>query len=118
MIKLEFNPPTINEVNDEEVSPDIISKKRLKKKPPSAIYDKKNLTQEDYNRIVEMAWQDRTHFDVIYRQYGLTENEVKKLMRTLLSAKAFKRWRKRVQERKTKHLKQCRHKPTRFEGPW
>ncbi|MBD3790038.1 MAG: TIGR03643 family protein [Campylobacterales bacterium] len=79
---------------------------------------KTELTQEDHYRIVEMAWQDRTHFDAIYAQFGLSENEVKKLMRKLLSPSVFKQWRKRVQGRSTKHVKKCMHTPRRFEGPW
>lgn len=124
MIKLEFNKPEIlNEKEYIDVSPmaDIEEHKRskaLKKKLFKPVFDKYTLNEEDYNRIVEMAWQDRTHFDVIHTQYGLSENEIKKLMRKLLSPKAFKRWRKRVQGRKTKHQKRCEHKPTRFQGPW
>jgi len=121
MIKLEFNEPLI--INDEEPLSQTDSAKNnakepLIKKPIKSVIDKHSLNDEDYNRIVEMAWQDRTHFDVIYTQYGLSENEIKKMMRKLLSAKAFKRWRKRVQGRKTKHEKLCEHKPTRFQGPW
>lgn len=121
MIKLEFNEPLIT--NDEEpLSQTDRAKNKTKeppiKKPIKPVIDKHTLNDEDYNRIVEMAWQDRTHFDVIYTQYGLSENEIKKMMRKILSAKAFKRWRKRVQGRKTKHEKLCEHKPTRFQGPW
>jgi len=65
-----------------------------------------------------MVWQDRTHFDVICKQFGITENQLKKLMRTLISPKAYKRWRKRIQGRTTKHAKKCFHKPTRLEEPW
>jgi uncharacterized protein (TIGR03643 family) len=72
----------------------------------------------DLNRLIEMAWQDRTTFDVIEKKYNLTENQVKKLMRKLISKKGYKRWRKRVQGRKTKHIKKLDHKPTRFMGPW
>ncbi len=72
----------------------------------------------DENRLIQMAWQDRTTFDAIYLQYGLTENQVKKLMKKLLSPKAFKRWRRRVQGRSTKHKNKTYHKPTRFKGPW
>ncbi len=121
MIKLEFNEPLITD-DDEAVPEDTTAKSKSKqpliKKPLKPLIDKRTLNDGDYNRIVEMAWQDRTHFDVIYTQYGLSENEIKKLMRKLLSAKAFKRWRKRVQGRKTKHVKLCEHKPTRFQGPW
>ena len=121
MIKLEFNEPLIT--NDEALSPEADmaknkTKEPLIKKPLKSLIDKQNLSDGDYNRIVEMAWQDRTHFDVIQTLYGLSENEIKKMMRKLISAKAYKRWRKRVQGRKTKHVKLCEHKPTRFQGPW
>jgi uncharacterized protein (TIGR03643 family) len=76
------------------------------------------LEEFDENRLIEMAWQDRLPFDIIYSQYGLTENQVKNKMRTLLSKKAYNRWRKRVQGRITKHIEKCNHKPTRFQGPW
>ena len=124
MIKLAFYEPellTEEECTDSASESAIKHEKArepLKKKPFKAIFDKHTLNEEDYNRIIEMAWQDRTHFDVIEAQYGLSENEIKNLMRKLISAKAYKRWRRRVQGRKTKHKKQCRHKPTRFQGPW
>jgi len=76
------------------------------------------MNEEERYRLVEMAWQDRTHFDIIQKQLGLSENQLKKIMRKLIGAKAYKRWRKRVHGRKTKHEKLCEHKPTRFQGPW
>jgi uncharacterized protein (TIGR03643 family) len=81
---------------------------------------KRDLSYEEYddNRLIEMAWQDRVPFDVIYMQYGLTENQVKNKMRKLISKKAYDRWRKRVQNRSTKHTKKLYHKPDRFQGPW
>lgn len=54
------------------------------------------LTDIDKDRIVEMAWEDRTTFDVIKSQFGLTQGEVEKLMRRELKASSFRRWRKRV----------------------
>ncbi len=80
----------------------------------------RDLTFEEFdeNRLIEMAWQDRLPFDIIYAQYGLTENQVKNKMRKLISKKAYDRWRKRVQSRVTKHIKKCDHKPNRFQGPW
>ncbi|AXX86997.1 DUF2805 domain-containing protein [Malaciobacter marinus] len=78
----------------------------------------KNMQEHDLNRLVEMAWQDRTTFDAIYLQYGLTENQVKNKMRKLISKKAYNRWRKRVQNKTTKHKKKLYHKPDRFQGPW
>jgi uncharacterized protein (TIGR03643 family) len=50
----------------------------------------------DLDRIIEMAWEDRTTFDAIRAQFGLTQGLVEKLMRRELSPSAFKRWRKRV----------------------
>jgi len=80
--------------------------------------DKNWMHENDLNRLVEIAWQDRVPFDIIQKQYGLSENQLKKKMRSLISSKAYKRWRKRVQGRKTKHTKKLHFKPQRFQGPW
>ena len=77
-----------------------------------------DLQEDDLNRLIEMAWQDRTTFDTIFELYGLTENQVKKKMRTLMKRSSFKMWRKRVQGRSTKHKKKVLHKVKRFQGPW
>ena len=58
--------------------------------------DKKLLTEREHDRIVEMAWEDRTPFEAILFQFGYPENEVIKLMRSTLKESSFKRWRKRV----------------------
>ena len=60
---------------------------------------------EDIDRIIEMAWEDRTPFEAIEFQFGIKENEVRKVMRTHLKDSSFKMWRKRVKGRKTKHSK-------------
>jgi deoxyribodipyrimidine photolyase-related protein len=75
-------------------------------------------SEEDTSRLIEMAWQDRTPFDSIEKLYGLSENQVIKMMRKLMSKSSFVMWRKRMQGRKTKHMKKLEHKPTRFQGPW
>jgi uncharacterized protein (TIGR03643 family) len=62
------------------------------------------LNQADIDRIIEMAWEDRTPFDAITCQFGLSEQEVKALMRKQLKPSSYKLWRKRVQSRATKHL--------------
>ncbi len=62
-----------------------------------------NLTPEDIDRIVEMGWEDRTPFDAITFQFGVSEQEVIEIMRTEMKPSSFKMWRKRVQGRKTKH---------------
>ncbi len=59
----------------------------------------------DIDRIIEMAWEDRTPFDAIEFQFGIKENQVRKIMRENLSESSFKLWRKRVKGRKTKHSK-------------
>lgn len=63
-----------------------------------------NLTDRDVNRIVEMAWEDRTPFDAILEQFGLTEKQVITLMRREMKLSSWKMWRKRVQGRSTKHM--------------
>lgn len=61
------------------------------------------MTTRDIDRIIEMAWEDRTPFEAIHFQFGLSEKEVIALMRKEMRLKTFKRWRKRVQSRATKH---------------
>lgn len=56
------------------------------------------------DRVVEMAWEDRTPFAAIEFQFGLKEKEVIALMRKEMKRSSFKMWRKRVTGRKTKHL--------------
>lgn len=64
-----------------------------------------NLSEQEIDRVIEMAWEDRTPFEAISYQFGLEEEEVIQLMRNNLKEKSWKRWRERVQRRKTKHLK-------------
>ena len=61
------------------------------------------MTQEELDRIIEMAWEDRTPFEAIYYQFGLKENDVRKIMRENLKRSSFELWRERVKGRKTKH---------------
>ena len=64
-----------------------------------------NLSDRTIDRIIEMAWEDRTTFDAIKFQFGLSEQAVITLMRKEMKPKSFKLWRKRVKGRKTKHSK-------------
>lgn len=57
------------------------------------------------DRIIEMAWEDRTTFEAIDFQFGLKEQDVIELMRREMKLSSFKMWRKRVQGRSTKHEK-------------
>jgi uncharacterized protein (TIGR03643 family) len=55
------------------------------------------------DRIIEMAWEDRTSFEAIQYQFGLSESDVIALMRKEMKSSSFRMWRKRVSGRKTKH---------------
>lgn len=72
-----------------------------------AVDDNKHSNQQTYeselSRIIEMAWEDRTPFEAIEHQYGLSEAEVITIMRQHLHRKSFKLWRQRVTGRTTKH---------------
>jgi uncharacterized protein (TIGR03643 family) len=61
------------------------------------------LTQQDIDRIVEMGWEDKTPFDAITAQFGISEKEVIEIMRREMKPSSFRMWRKRVQGRSTKH---------------
>ena len=93
-------------------------KQDFTKKPKKQKQDLTPFKEEDINRLIEMAWQDRTTFDTIFELYGLTQNQVQKKMRTLIKKSSFIMWRKRVQNKATKHKKKVLHKVTRFQGPW
>ncbi|MDB9754837.1 TIGR03643 family protein [Winogradskyella sp.] len=67
------------------------------------------------DRIIEMAWEDRTPFDAITFQFGLKEQEVITLMRRELKPKSFRLWRARVQGRATKHSKKRTFEEGRFK---
>lgn len=54
------------------------------------------LNEIEIDRIIEMAWEDRTPFDAIYVQFGLPESDVIRLMRSQLKRSSFNLWRKRV----------------------
>ena len=65
---------------------------------------KPELTDQEIDRIIEMAWEDRTPFDAIEQSFGLSEPQVIELMRYELKRSSFELWRKRVTGRATKHV--------------
>ena len=54
------------------------------------------MEQKDIDRIIEMAWEDRTPFEAIKIQFGFSEADVISLMRKELKRSSFNLWRKRV----------------------
>ena len=74
-----------------------------------------NLSVLEIDRIIEMAWEDRTTFEAIEHQFKLSEQEVIKIMRTHMKPKSFRLWRARVQGRKTKHQKLRSFESGRFK---
>ncbi|WP_298486275.1 TIGR03643 family protein [uncultured Maribacter sp.] len=77
---------------------------------------KTEFTERELDRIIEMAWEDRTPFEAILFQFGLPEKEVVKTMRLNLKTSSFKRWRKRVNSGVSqKHLKKRNPDISRFK---
>lgn len=74
------------------------------------------LSGKDIDRIIEMAWEDRTPFDAITYQFGLTEADVKALMKSQLKFSSYKMWRKRVEACHTKHAKKRVNGIDRFKA--
>lgn len=73
-------------------------------------------SERQLDRIIEMAWEDRTPFEAIAFQFGLPEKDVIKLMRGNLKSSSFKRWRKRVNSGVSqKHLKKRNPEISRFK---
>lgn len=77
----------------------------------------KDLSKADISRIIEMAWEDRTPFDAIEFQFGLSEEETIELMRSEMKRSSFKMWRKRMNGRDTKHRKKRKPDIKRFVSP-
>lgn len=74
------------------------------------------LTERELDRVIEMAWEDRTPFEAIKIQFGLPEKEVIRLMRRHLKGSSFRMWRKRVNSGVSKkHLKKRSAEISRFK---
>jgi len=86
-------------------------KPKRKKQPPRAELDPRSV-----DRVIEMAWEDRTPFGAIELQFGLSEGEVIRLMRRELKPASWRRWRARVQGRATKHRALRQSKTARFKS--
>ena len=67
--------------------------------------EKKQFTESQIDRIIEMAWEDRTPFEAIAFQFGISEQETIEIMRREMKPSSFRMWRERVQGRATKHAK-------------
>ncbi|PWD99569.1 TIGR03643 family protein [Marinilabilia rubra] len=75
------------------------------------------MTDIEMDRIIEMAWEDRTPFEAIEVQFGLAEKDVIRLMRSELKASSFRLWRKRVNSGTSlKHLAKRPNSVTRFKS--
>ena len=77
---------------------------------------KKKFNVEKIDRIIEMAWEDRTPFEAITFQFGISEAETIAIMRTELKRSSFNLWRKRVNSGVSqKHLKKRNPEIERFK---
>lgn len=74
------------------------------------------MTEAETDRIIEMAWEDRTPFEAIKIQFGFTESDVIALMRKELKRSSFNLWRKRVNSGVSqKHLHKRTDEINRFK---
>lgn len=77
--------------------------------------EENELSEEDIDRIIEMAWEDRTPFDAIEKQFGIKEGQVKVLMKRELKFSSYRKWRERVEACGTKHLNKRSSEINRFK---
>ena len=61
--------------------------------------------RNDPEWLVWAAWADRVTFEEIRKVTGLSEGQVIREMRKRLTGATYKRWRRRVSQRATKHRK-------------
>ncbi|ABQ06756.1 TIGR03643 family protein [Flavobacterium johnsoniae] len=76
---------------------------------------KRNFADPDLDRIIEMAWEDRTPFEAIACQFAFQEADVKALMKKELKPCSYRLWRKRVENCQTKHLRKRSAGVNRFK---
>ena len=75
------------------------------------------MDEKDIDRIIEMAWEDRTPFEAIQIQFGFSEARVIALMRKELKRSSFNLWRKRVNSGVSqKHAKKRNPEIGRFKS--
>lgn len=79
-------------------------------------FDPTELDTATVDRVIEMAWEDRTPFDAIEKQFGLKEKDAIAVMRRYMKRSSFKMWRKRVTSRGTKHAKKRAFDTGRFKS--
>tara|TARA_B100000795_G_C22523009_1_gene332108 strand:+ start:109 stop:411 length:303 start_codon:yes stop_codon:yes gene_type:complete len=74
------------------------------------------ISERNLNRIIEMAWEDRTPFEAIEYQFNMSEKDVIVIMRQELKRSSFNLWRKRVNSGvSSKHIKIRNTEITRFK---
>ena len=114
----EFDLKRKNADSSEEPSNKILipSEASGREMPGSKKFDPKDLDTATIDRVLEMAWEDRTPFGAIEVQFGLKEQEVIEVMRRYMKRSSFKMWRKRVTARKTKHAKRREFDSGRFKS--
>ena len=80
------------------------------------IAEEYGFNEREIDRIIAMAWEDRTPFEAIEYQFNLTEKEVIQFMREQMHPRNWRKWRARVQGRKTKHSKLRKDSVNRFKS--
>lgn len=78
--------------------------------------EKSTLNDQAKDRIIQMAWEDRTPFEAIEFQFGLKEKDVIEFMRKNSTPSSFRMWRKRMKSRKTKHVSKRDAEINRFKS--
>ena len=74
------------------------------------------ISERNLNRIIEMAWEDRTPFEAINYQFNISEKDVIIIMRKELKRTSFNLWRKRVNSGvSSKHIKKRNTEISRFK---
>ena len=99
-----------------QVHPTIKTQTPLPRYTDVNIIEKYELDERAIDRIIGMAWEDRTPFEAITAQFGLPEKDVIKLMKQQMKLRNWKKWRARVQGRKTKHRRLGEADPSRFKS--
>lgn len=117
-IEKQIDKLNTEELNNEEVNNEFIDLEVIQTNEQDNTKHKPNLsfTDRDINRVIEMAWEDRTPFEAIEKQFGLKEKDVIKLMKSNLKESSYVLWRERVKSRPMKHSEKTDKFERRFKS--
>jgi uncharacterized protein (TIGR03643 family) len=69
---------------------------------------KKQIISSNIDAIIRDAWEDTVSFDEMTLRYGISFDEIRKIMSSRMTDTMFKKWQDRIHKRPDRHVKKYR----------